>query len=68
MARGTLYGSLPECLAALKHNRIQLGNAPVRIDLAGATIEDASSVVAAAVGEGDVMITSSDPDPPPEFA
>ena len=68
MARGSLYGSLPECFAALKRNRIQLGDAPVRIDLAGASPEDASSVVAVAVGERDVTITSSDPEPAPKFA
>jgi len=68
MARGSLYGSLPECFAALKRNRVQLGDAPVRIDLAGASPEDASSVVAVAVGERDVTITSSDPEPAPKFA
>ena len=79
-ARGALYGSLPECFAALKRNRIQLGDAPVRIDLAGASPRDASSVVAAAMGERYVTITSTDPGtgadpgaitdpgPSPEFA
>jgi hypothetical protein len=66
MALGSLYGSLPECFAALKRNRAELGDAPVRIDLAGTSIEDAPSVVAVAVGEPDVTITSTDPDP--EFA
>jgi hypothetical protein len=66
MALGALYGTLHECFAALKRNRAELGDAPVRIDLAGASVEDASSVVAVATGERDVTITSTDPDP--EFA
>ena len=68
LALGSLYGSLPECFAALKRNRAALGDAPVRIDLAGASAEDASSVVAVAVGERDVTITSTGPDPSPTFA
>lgn len=74
IARGSLYGSLPECFAALKRNRARLGDAPVRIDLAGASPEDASSVVTVAVGEREVTITSTDPitsadpGPSPEFA
>lgn len=68
MARGALYGSLPECFAALKCNRVRLGDAPIRIDLAGASPEDASSVVTIAIGERDVTITSSDPRPVPGVA
>lgn len=68
MARGAVYGSLPECFAALKRNRVRLGDAPVRIDLAGASPADASSVVAVMAGERYVTITSTDPGPSPEFA
>jgi len=60
LARGALYGSLPECFAALRRNRERLGMAPVRIDLAGASTADATDVVAVSLGERDVTITSNE--------
>ncbi len=68
VAHGDFYPTLPECFAALKENRTELGMAPVHIDLAGASLEEASAVVAVSVGEHDVTITSTDPGPSPKFA
>jgi hypothetical protein len=68
LAQGCHYRSLQECFAALRLNRIELGMAPVRINLHGASLRDVSAIVAMSVGERDVTIADMGPGPSPRHA
>lgn len=55
---GSHHGSLEACFASVRKHRDAFGDAPISINLHHAEAADASRIVALAVAERDIAITS----------
>jgi hypothetical protein len=58
LARGGSHGSLEACFASVRKHRDEFGGAPITINLNGADIGDAPSVVDLSAQEREVRITN----------